>query len=84
LARLVIVELAWGTSRALETFGTAIWIIFIVEYAVRLTLAPGKGAFLKRNWLTVIALVVRPSASFAGSESCGLREQRAASGWSGS
>src|SRR4028119_2150687 len=55
---LVIVELAWGTSRALEVFGTTIWIVFILEFAVRLTLAPAKGAFLRRNWLTVVALVV--------------------------
>ncbi len=55
---LVIVELAWGTSRILEVFGTAIWGLFILEFAVRLTLAPAKGAFLRRNWLTVIALVV--------------------------
>lgn len=55
---LVIVELAWGTSRSLEVFGTAIWVAFVLEFAVRLTLAPAKGAFLRRNWLTVIALVV--------------------------
>lgn len=55
---LVIVELAWGTSRALEVFGTAIWVVFILEFALRLTLAPAKGAFLRRNWLTVVALVV--------------------------
>src|SRR5687768_12725475 len=55
---LVIVELVWGTSRALEVFETAIWIVFLLEFAVRLTLAPAKGAFLKQNWLTIIALVV--------------------------
>lgn len=55
---LVIVELAWGTSRALEVFGTAIWVAFILEFALRLTLAPIKVTFLKQNWLTVIALVV--------------------------
>lgn len=55
---LVIVELAWGTSRSLEIFGTAIWIVFILEFVLRLALAPAKAAFLKRNWLTVIALVV--------------------------
>ena len=54
----VIAELVWGSSQALEVFGTAIWVIFIVEFALRLTLAPAKGAFLKRNWITVIALVV--------------------------
>jgi voltage-gated potassium channel len=55
---LVIVELAWGTSSSLEVFGTAIWVIFVAEFGLRLTLAPAKGAFLKRNWLTIIALVV--------------------------
>lgn len=55
---LVIVELVWGTTRMLEVFGTAIWITFIVEFALRFALAPRKGSFLRRNWLTVIALVV--------------------------
>ena len=55
---LVVAELIWGTSSALEIFGTAIWIAFLAEFAVRLALAPEKAAFLKRNWLTVIALII--------------------------
>lgn len=55
---LVIVELAWGTTELLETFGLAIWGIFILEFLLRLTLAPEKPSFLRQNWLTVIALVV--------------------------
>jgi voltage-gated potassium channel len=55
---LVTVELVWGTTRTLEVFGTAIWFAFIVEFAIRFALAPRKGSFLRRNWLTVIALVV--------------------------
>lgn len=55
---LVLVELAWGSSELLETFGTVIWIVFLLEFALRLTLAPEKGAFLRSNWLTVIALAV--------------------------
>jgi voltage-gated potassium channel len=55
---LVVVELAWGGSRLLEVFGTAIWIAFIAEFVLRLVLAPEKLAFLRRNWLTVIALLV--------------------------
>jgi voltage-gated potassium channel len=54
---LVIVELVWGMSRVLDVFRTAIWVIFVAEFAVRLTLAPDKREFLKRNWLTVIALL---------------------------
>ncbi len=55
---LVGVELVWGGSDSLEVFGTAIWVIFIVEFLVRFTLAPEKLAFLRRNWLTAIALIV--------------------------
>lgn len=55
---LVVLELVWGATRVLEVFGTLIWAIFIVEFAVRLALAPEKLRFLGANWLTVISLVV--------------------------
>jgi voltage-gated potassium channel len=55
---LVVVELTSGSSELLQTLGTAIWAVFIAEFLLRLTLAPEKGAFLKSNWLTIIALVV--------------------------
>lgn len=55
---IVLVELLQGSSRLLETLGTAIWVIFILEFGLRFALAPEKLPFLKRNWLTVIALVV--------------------------
>lgn len=54
---IVIVELIWGTTSLLETFGTAIWIVFLAEFALRLGLAPDKGGFIRANWLTVVALV---------------------------
>lgn len=55
---LVVIDLVQGVTRATEFFGVAIWIIFILEFALRLTLAPEKLAFVQRNWLTAIALVV--------------------------
>lgn len=55
---IVVWELVTGTSKLLETIGAAIWIIFIVEFAVRFTLAPQKLPFLRSNWLTVVALAV--------------------------
>lgn len=55
---LVVAELALGASTLLETFGTVIWILFLLEFALRFTLAPEKLTFLKREWLTVIALIV--------------------------
>lgn len=55
---LVIAELVWGEIVLLETFGTAIWIIFIAEFALRLWLAPRKLQFVSKNIISLIALIV--------------------------
>lgn len=55
---LVLVELVYGVSAPLEVFGTAIWAIFIAEFALRFALAPRKSAFLRSNWVTAVALLV--------------------------
>ena len=62
---LVIVELMIGGTRLLVGLSTAIWIIFIAEFALRLYLAPDKTQFVGRNWLTVIALIVPALRMFA-------------------
>jgi voltage-gated potassium channel len=55
---IVIWELVSGSTNLLETVGTVIWIVFIVEFIVRFALAPDKTPFLKTNWLTILALAV--------------------------
>jgi voltage-gated potassium channel len=55
---LLIVEFVGHLSPPLEALGTVIWIIFLLDFALRLTLAPHKVAYLKTNWLTVLALIV--------------------------
>ena len=55
---LLIYELIWNLSPALELLGTIIWIIFIVDFAVKFLLAPDKTDYLKSNWLTALALLV--------------------------
>lgn len=55
---LVVAELVWGASQLLQTFGTAIWAVFLAEFVLRLTLAPDRMGFIRRNWLTVLALAV--------------------------
>jgi voltage-gated potassium channel len=55
---LLVIDLTWGLSPLLETAGTIIWIIFIVDFAITFMLAPHKLVYLKNNWLTVIALAV--------------------------
>jgi voltage-gated potassium channel len=55
---LLIVEFTTRESRLLTTIGTAIWIVFLVEFVVRLVLAERKLVFLRANWLTVLSLAV--------------------------
>jgi len=55
---LLVVELVRGESLLFYFLGTAIWIVFILDFIVKLTLAPDKGVYLKRNWLTAIALLL--------------------------
>jgi voltage-gated potassium channel len=53
---LFIVEIIWGLSPLLEVAGYAIWAIFLLEFALGLTIAPHKLPYLRHNWLKAIAL----------------------------
>lgn len=55
---LLIVELTWGVSEGLETVSTVIWIIFLADFAVKFFVAPQKWRFVRKNWLTVLSLMV--------------------------
>ncbi len=55
---LLIIELIWELSLLLEMIGTLIWIVFIIDFCIKIFLAPEKLDYLKQNWLTAIALVV--------------------------
>ena len=55
---LLIVELIWGESRLFEVIGSIIWVIFILDFAVKFVLAPHKGAYLKQNWLLAFSLLI--------------------------
>jgi voltage-gated potassium channel len=53
---LLIMELTVGTGPLLQLIVSIVWVIFIVEFAVRLYLSPSRGRFVRRNWVTLIAL----------------------------
>lgn len=53
---LLVWEFGWGISPLLSGLSTLIWIIFILDFALKLTLAPRKLAYLRRNWLTALSL----------------------------
>lgn len=55
---LLIIELTRGLSPLLTVLSTVIWVIFIIDFVVRIMLAPHKLRYLEHNWLTALSLVV--------------------------
>lgn len=55
---LLIKELTSGLTLLQEKLIYLIWILFIFEFVVKLTIAPRRLDFLKNNWITIIALVI--------------------------
>ena len=55
---LLAVELTYGLTPLLETAGTVIWIVFLIDFFAKLILAPRRLTYLRANWLTALALVV--------------------------
>jgi len=55
---LLVAEFIWGLSKPLEYTSIVIWVIFIIDFLIKVILAPEKIAFFKKNWLTAISLVI--------------------------
>ena len=60
---LLVIELTGGLTPLLAGLSTTIWIVFILDFALRLTLAPARGSYLKDNWITVISLILAFAAT---------------------
>lgn len=55
---LLVGELIQGESLLFYFIGTIIWVIFILDFAVKLALASDRVVYLKGNWLTAISLFI--------------------------
>lgn len=55
---LLVVEFTRGLTPLLANLVIVIWVIFIIDFALRFFLAPRKLAYLAKNWLTALALAV--------------------------
>lgn len=55
---LLILELTRGLTPPLAMLSTAIWVVFILDFALRLALAPARMAYLRENWLGLLSLLV--------------------------
>ena len=56
---LVVVELAGVIlPRSLEIMVWIIWGLFVAEFAVGLLIAPSRGAYVRKRWLTAVSLLL--------------------------
>jgi voltage-gated potassium channel len=55
---LLVLEFVVGTDTRLEVLFYGIWAVFIIEVVVQLVIAPDRVAYLRSNWLKVVALMV--------------------------
>jgi len=55
---ILIAELVYGMNPVISRVGTGIWILFIFYFTIRLVTVDDRMAFLKRNWLFVLAVLV--------------------------
>jgi voltage-gated potassium channel len=55
---LLVAELVWGLPKPLEYLTMSIWIIFIIDFLLKLFLAPAKLHYLKKSWLTAFSLII--------------------------
>ena len=55
---LFVLEFTRGLSPFLEAVGWAIWAAFVLDFVLRLALAPDRARYLRGNWLTALSLLV--------------------------
>ena len=55
---LLVLDLTLGLSSVLTAITTAIWVIFIIDFVIRLALAPDRLRYMRANWLSALSLLV--------------------------
>lgn len=61
---LLVLELLGRLGEWSQTAVTTIWIVFILDFLLRFALAPAKLRYLRRNWLTALALMLPALRAF--------------------
>jgi voltage-gated potassium channel len=55
---LTIIDLTSGLPKFLEYFTFLIWAVFWIDYLLKLIIAPNKWLYIRRNFITLLALVL--------------------------
>lgn len=61
---LFIIELIWGLNPLLQAVNITIWIIFILDFLLKVAVAPRKLSYIKSNWLTAFSLMLPALRTF--------------------
>ena len=57
-AVLLIIELTQGLSSSLQRLNDIIWVTFIAQFALEFLVAPRKGLYLRKQWITAVSLAL--------------------------
>lgn len=55
---LFLIEMFSDLSETQQTLILVIWILFIIEFFIKLVVAPRKLQYIKNSWITIIALII--------------------------
>jgi voltage-gated potassium channel len=55
---LLVIDLTSGLNPLLNTLSYIIWGLFILDFLVGIVIAPDKSTYVRRNWLTAVALLL--------------------------
>src|SRR5512145_2218678 len=55
---LLIRDLTHGLEPLLQSLNYLIWALFILDFVIEIIIAPHKREYLRRNWLTVVSLLL--------------------------
>jgi voltage-gated potassium channel len=55
---LLILDFTRGLSPLLQSVSNVIWALFVLDFAIEFIIAPRKRDYLRRNWLTVVSLLL--------------------------
>ncbi|WP_066423726.1 ion transporter [Anabaena sp. 4-3] len=61
---LFIIEIIAGLNPILQAVSITIWIIFILDFLLKLAIAPHRPSYIKSNWLTAISLLLPALRTF--------------------
>jgi voltage-gated potassium channel len=59
---LFVVQVTIGLDPVLQAFGLAVWAAFILDFILKIAVAPSKISFLRSHWINAIALVLPATA----------------------